>query len=73
MQSITLKSRVGSDGLLKIHLPEAMNTEIEVILVYQIQSQPSQVLPKSGSYGCVQDELFIRQPQPRQPEREAFE
>jgi len=35
MQSITLKSHIGSDGLLKIHLPEIRDTDIDVVIVYQ--------------------------------------
>jgi hypothetical protein len=71
MQSITLKSHIGSDGLLKVHLPDMRDTDIEVVIVYQT------ILPKgveaaalSEFYGCIQDDSFIRHPQNEQPERE---
>ena len=35
MQSITLKSHIGSDGLLKVHLPDMKDTDIEVVIVYK--------------------------------------
>jgi|GEM_PF-2191047 len=35
MQSITLKSHISSDGLLKVHLPDIRDTDIEVVIVYQ--------------------------------------
>ena len=71
MQSITLKSHIGSDGLLKVHLPDMRDTDIEVVIVYQT------TLPKgvdaadlSQFYGCIQDDSFFRHPQNEQPERE---
>lgn len=74
MQSITLKSHIGSDGLLKVHLPDLINTDIEVVIVYQTR------LPKildaanlAQFYGCIKDDSFIRHPQPEQPERESLE
>ena len=74
MQSITLKSHIGSDGLLKVQLPDIRDTDIEVVIVYQT------TLPKgveaahlSQFYGCIQDDSFIRHPQNEQPERESLE
>ena len=74
MQSITLKSHIGSDGLLKVHLPDIRDTDIEVVIVYQT-SLPKGVesVPLSQFYGCIQDETFIRHPQHEQPEREPLE
>jgi hypothetical protein len=74
MHSITLKSHIGSDGLLKVHLPDMRDTDIEVVIVYQT-SLPSAFLkaPLSQFYGCIQDDSFIRHPQPEQPEREPVE
>ncbi|MGI0489866.1 hypothetical protein ACN4EK_31000 [Pantanalinema rosaneae CENA516] len=74
MHSITLKSHVGSDGLLKIHLPDMRDTDIEVVIVYQT-SQPKEVkaVDLSQFYGCIQDDSFFRHPQPEQPERESLE
>ena len=36
METITLRSRVGADGLLKLQVPvKATNTELEVVLIVQ--------------------------------------
>jgi hypothetical protein len=35
MHSVTLKSHIGNDGLLKVHLPDVQDTDIEVVIVYQ--------------------------------------
>jgi hypothetical protein len=74
MQSITLKSHIGSDGLLKVHLPDIRDTDIEVVIVYQT-SLPKGVesVPLSQFYGCIEDDSFIRHPQNEQPEREPLE
>lgn len=74
MQSVTLKSHIGSDGLLKVHLPNLRDTDIEVIIVYQ-PSLPKDVkaVDLSQFYGCIQDDSFFRHPQPEQPERELLE
>lgn len=74
MQSITLKSYIGSDGLLTVHLPDIRDTDIEVVIVYQ-RTLPKAVEAASLSqfYGCIQDDSFIRHPQNEQPEREPLE
>jgi len=74
MQSITLKSHIGSDGLLKVHLPDRKDTDIEVVIVYQT-TLPKGVEAASVSrfYGCIQDDSFIRHPQNEKPEREPLE
>ena len=74
MHSIKLKSHVGSDGFLQVHLPEMRDTDIEVVIVYQT-SLPKRVEAESLSqfYGCIQDDSFIRHPQNEQPERENLE
>lgn len=61
MQSITLKSQIGSDGLLKVHLPEAINTEVEVVLVYQVKSASGEnITPRADLYGiCADDPIVI--------------
>jgi hypothetical protein len=64
MHSITLKSYIGNDGLLKIYLPDMHNTDIEVVIVYQTsQSKGAASAPISRFYGCIQDDTFIRHPQ----------
>ena len=71
MQSITLKSHIGSDGLLKVHLPDIRDTDIEVMIVYQTtRPKGVEAVPLSEFYGCIQDDSFIRHPQNEQPERE---
>ena len=74
MNSITLKSYIGSDGVLKVHLPDIRDTDIEVIVVYQT-SLPKAVKAADLSqfYGCIQDDSFFIHPQPEQPERESLE
>ncbi|HEY9825245.1 MAG TPA: hypothetical protein V6D19_07340 [Stenomitos sp.] len=74
MHSITLKSRVDSDGLLKIHIPDMKDTDIEVVIVYQTSlPQESEAAPSSQFYGCIQDDSFFRHPQPKASEREFLE
>jgi hypothetical protein len=74
MQSITLKSHIGSDGLLKVHLPDMRDTDIEVVIVYQTTLPKGvEAVPLSQFYGCIQDDSFIRHPQNEQPEREPLE
>lgn len=74
MQSITLKSHIGSDGLLKVHLPDIRDTDIEVVIVYQTTLPKAvKAAPLSEFYECIQDDSFIRHPQNEQPEREPLE
>jgi hypothetical protein len=74
MQSITLKSHIGNDGLLKVHLPDIRDTDIEVVIVYQTSlAKGVESVPLSQFYGCIQDDSFIRHPQNEQPEREPLE
>ncbi|WP_071187210.1 hypothetical protein [Trichormus sp. NMC-1] len=73
MQSIRVRSRIGKDGLLQIQLPEAKEgMELDIILVYETASATQEITKLSDFYGCIQDETFIRHPQPEQPERETF-
>ncbi|MBD1932029.1 MULTISPECIES: hypothetical protein [Cyanophyceae] len=74
MHSIILKSHIGSDSLLKVHLPDMRDTDIEVVIVYQT-TLPKGVEAASVSqfYGCIQDDSFIRHPQNEQPERKPLE
>jgi hypothetical protein len=61
MHSITLKSHIGQDGLLKVHLPDMRNTDIEVVIVYQTSSPKAvKAEPLSRFYGCIQDDSFNR-------------
>ena len=73
MQSIRVKSRIGKDGILQIQLPEGREgTELDIILVYEISSTTQEKTKLSDFYGCIEDDTFIRHPQPEQPEREIF-
>lgn len=74
MHSIKLKSHIGSDGLLKVHLPDMKDTDIEAVIVYQT-SLPKDVkaVDLSQFYGCIQDDSFFRHLQSDQPEREPME
>ena len=74
MHSIKLKSHVGSDGLLQVHLPEMRDIDVEVVIVYQTSpSKQGEAVDISQFYGCLQDDSFFRRPQPEQPERESLE
>jgi hypothetical protein len=74
MNSITLRSHVGNDGLLTIRLPDMRDTDVEVTIVYQArQPNVSEAVSLSELYGCIQDDSLIRHPQGEQPERESFE
>lgn len=74
IHSIKLKSHIGSDGLLQVHLPEIRDTNIEAIIVYQTSlSKDVKAVDLSQFYGSIQDDSFFRHPQPEQPERETPE
>ena len=71
MHSMRVRSLIGKNGLLQIQLPETTEgTELDIILVYE--SVPQKKTKLSDFYGCIQDETFIRHPQPEQAERELF-
>jgi hypothetical protein len=73
MQSIRVRSLIGKNGLLQIQLPETTEgTELDIILVYESASPTKTTTKLSDFYGCIQDETFIRHPQPEQAERELF-
>ena len=73
IHSMRVRSRIGKDGLLQIQLPEAQEgTELDIVLVYETEEISQNTIKISDFYGCIQDETFIRHPQPEQPERESF-
>lgn len=73
MQSIRVRSRIGKNGLLQIQLPETTEgTELDIIVVYETAPAIKNTKKLSDFYGCIQDETFIRHPQPEQQERETF-
>jgi hypothetical protein len=61
MHSITLKSHIGNDGLLKVHLPNMRDTDIEVVVIYQASMTKTVAAePLSRFYGCIHDDSFNR-------------
>ena len=72
MQSMRVRSLIGKNGLLQIQLPETTEgTELDIILVYESASS-TKTTTLNDFYGCIQDETFVRHPQPEQAERELF-
>ena len=58
MQSLNLKSHVGSDGILHIALPNIRDSDIEVTIIYQ----PVQKIRKpslASLYGICADDPII--------------
>ncbi len=75
MQSIKVKSHIGSDGMLHIPLPEIQDTEVEAIIVYQTVQNPSKRQWSHeflSTFGAWQGEPLERSTQEEQPDREAF-
>jgi hypothetical protein len=69
METITLHSRVGADGLLKLQVPvKATNTDLEVVLIVQPVMPAEQSLgwPPGffeQTYGSFQEQPLVREPQ----------
>ncbi len=72
MQSLTLHTRVGKDGILKLETPIGIaDAELEVILVVQPLGQPAPNAPVPGwmpgffqdIVGGWQGEPLVREPQ----------
>ena len=69
METITLHSRVGSDGLLKLQVPvKATNTELEVVLIVQpvVPTGQERGWPPGffeQTYGSFRDQPLVREPQ----------
>ncbi|MBD2293021.1 MAG: hypothetical protein RLZZ507_4307 [Cyanobacteriota bacterium] len=59
MQSMTIKSHVGHDGMLHISLPQIQDTDVEVIIVYQ-PIQKTEKPSLASLYGiCADDPIII--------------
>ncbi|MBE9056314.1 hypothetical protein [Sphaerospermopsis sp. LEGE 08334] len=59
MQSMTIKTHVGCDGMLQISLPEVQDTDVEVIIVYQ-PIQKTEKPSLASLYGiCADDPIII--------------
>jgi len=69
METITLHSRVGADGLLKLEVPVKMtNTELDVVLIVQPVAPARQDLgwPPGffeQTYGSFRDQPLVRESQ----------
>jgi hypothetical protein len=69
METITLHSHVGADGLLKLQVPVKMtNTDLEVVLIMQPVTAAGENLgwPPGffeQTYGSFRDQPVMREPQ----------
>jgi hypothetical protein len=79
METITLHSRVGADGLLKLQVPVKLtNTELEVVLIVQPITPAGQELGWPPEFfkevaGGWQGELLVREEQEPYEIREDLE
>lgn len=70
MQSITLNSHVGPDGMLKLDIPtDLSDVDVEVVVIVQ-PSEPREVNGRSWptnffeqTYGLYRDHPLVREPQ----------
>ena len=81
MQSIKVRSRVGSDGMLHLQIPGGIkDTDLEVIVIFQpITPATEGKTPEDlgwppgffeRTFGCFQDEPLVRGEQGEYEERE---
>jgi hypothetical protein len=78
MQSMTLRSRVGRDGILRLEVPVGLaDADTEVMVIVQPLNPPADKAPEDRSpealgwppgffeqtFGCLRDELLVREPQ----------
>ena len=79
METITLHSRVGADGLLKLQVPlNLTNTELEVVLIVQPVASVAESLgwPQGffeQTYGSFRDQPLVRESQGEYEVREDLE
>jgi hypothetical protein len=78
METITLHSRVGADGLLKLQVPVKLtNTDLEVVLIVQPVTSANQTRGWPAgffeqTYGSFSDQPLVREPQGDYEIREEF-
>ena len=74
MQSIRVRSRICKNAIVQLQLPEVTEgTELDIIVVDESASRARDTRKMSVRfYGCIQDETFVRHPQPEQSGRETF-
>ncbi|MEG3925906.1 MULTISPECIES: hypothetical protein [unclassified Microcoleus] len=81
MQSIKLRSHVGSDGMLHLQIPGGIkDTDLEVIVIFQPIATASEAKTPEDlgwppgfferTFGCFQDEPLVRGEQGEYEERE---
>ncbi|MEG4940322.1 hypothetical protein [Microcoleus sp. F4-D5] len=81
MQSIKVRSRVGSDGMLHLQIPSGIkDTDLEVIVIFQPIAPATEAKTPEDlgwppgffekTFGCFQDEPLVREEQGEFEERE---
>jgi hypothetical protein len=81
MQSVTVRSHVGSDGVLHLDIPvSTVDKDFEVMVIYQpIQSEAKPKTPEALGWppdffertaGCLADDPIVRYPQGEYEDRE---
>jgi hypothetical protein len=81
MQMIKVRSRIGSDGMLHLQMPDGIkDTDLEVIVIFQpvapeTEAQTPEDLERlpgclDKTFGCFQDEPLVRGEQGKFEERE---
>lgn len=76
MQTVTLKSRVGSDGVLRLEVPVGMrDVDLEVVVVVNRATTSDDYSPEFFSHvvGSIDDPTFVRHPQGEPETRESLE
>jgi hypothetical protein len=78
METIKLKTRVGSDGVLRLELPPTMaNRQMEVLVVMQPLAEDTDVLDwptfVDRMYGALEDDPIERPVQPPLEARDEIE
>ena len=74
MKTISLKSRIGADGLLKIKVPtNEKEVDVDVVVIIQPENKKKSAWPEGffdATYGSFRKEPLKRPPQGEYPDRE---
>lgn len=78
MKSVSLKSKVGRDGFLRVNIPTKIKEKyVDVVVIYDAQNDANgdeaSHWPEnyfSETYGCLSSNPIKRQPQGEYPDRE---
>jgi hypothetical protein len=79
MKTITIKSRVGSDGVLDLRVPVGLtNIDLDVVVIFQPARGPLHPPPSREDWalrvahlaGSIQDPTFVRHEQGHYEERD---